>query len=70
MAVHVPVHHAGFAGPHVLRNALLAVVIAVLAIMALFAAVTYKPTATTTTATDPLLTPQMIEFRADEHAMR
>jgi hypothetical protein len=67
MALHLPAHQAGLAGPHVFRNALLAIGVAILAVVLIVAALTIKPFATSTTTT---MTPAqaLIEFRAGERA--
>jgi multisubunit Na+/H+ antiporter MnhC subunit len=70
MALHAPVHQLGVAPhPHALRNALIVVGLAILAVILIAAALLYKPTPSTSTLGDRLTTQEMVDFRAGERAV-
>lgn len=67
MTLHLPTHPSQFAGSHVLRNLLLAIVLAAVAVVVLYAAATTdlapEPATTTPALTE---TERFNEFRAGE----
>jgi len=69
MALHTPVHQLGATPhPHVLRNALIAVLIAAAALAILAMLIAFRPftSSSSSTPADQIITPQSIEFRASE----
>lgn len=68
MTLHVPsIHPAGLAGHHILRNALAAVVVAIVVVGFATAALFYKPVALPT-ALPMTEAQQLVHFRAAERA--